>query len=248
MKKLNISLIIFIVFVACTSFLIFGKSLPLIPNVVSGTFNKESSEYTVKGIDVSHYQGKINWEKVSSQNIKFVFIKSTQGSYFKDKTYNSNSKGALQNDLLVGAYHYYIVKDDPVLQFKNFVKNTPKESFNLPPVIDIEYGSNSQLYHAKHHDKFLKDFKKFEKLLSEYYGVSPIFYTSGQFYSRLLKNNFSNQLWVCDFGSKKLWYLGKDEFLFWQHSNRGKIKGISSYVDLNVFNGNIDELNNLSTH
>jgi lysozyme len=242
MKKINLLILLTVVLVVCTSFFLFTNTKIKIPNVISARSNKTVSEYSVRGIDVSHYQGKINWEKVSSENVKFVFIKSTQGSYYKDKTYRYNSSKAKENNLLVGPYHYYIAKDDPVLQFNNFVKNTPKNSFNLPPVIDIEYVSNAQLHQSKNHDEFLKNFKKFEMLVSEYYGTKPILYTSGDFYLKILKNNFTNKLWICDFGSKKIWYLGKDEFLFWQFSNRGKVNGIPTNVDLNVFNGDMEDL------
>ena len=189
---------------------------------------KTLDSYTIKGIDVSHHQGKIHWQKVANQNIKFAFIKSTQGSKFKDKSYLYNSENAKQHNILVGAYHYYIVKENPINQFNNFVKNTPKSSFNLVPVIDIEYTCNPQLYNKNYHKTFLEQFKKFEKLISEYYGVKPIFYTSGDLYVKLLRNNFSNKVWICDYSNKKLWYLTKDEFLFWQHSNTGKIKGVST--------------------
>ncbi len=114
----------------------------------------------------------------------------------------------------------------------------PNKADALPPVIDLEYDSNCINTYSK--DQLLLEIQDMHDQLKQHYGKQPIFYISKSFYNIVLAGQFDQvPLWVREYqGKPKL--KGEPEWLFWQHTNQGKIKGISTPVDLNVFNGNQD--------
>jgi len=168
----------------------------------------------------------------------FVFIKSTQGRYFRDPKFRYNLANARRHGLLTGAYHYFQATHDPHLQFANFKRNTPREQLDFPPVIDLEYDHNESLKLTENKAKFLEDLAILNRLMREHYGIEPIFYTNPQFYRKLLKGHFKNKLWICDLGNWKIGCVSPEQWVFRQYSHRGRIKGIQGRVDLNFFNGN----------
>ena len=94
--------------------------------------------YPVRGIDVSHHQGEIDWHKIKSQNISFAYIKATEGGDFKDPQFKKNWDHALEAGLRVGAYHFFRPETDGVLQAENFISSVPEYKNMLPPAIDVE--------------------------------------------------------------------------------------------------------------
>jgi len=206
---------------------------------------KVFKEEKILGIDVSSHQGIINWAEVKKARIEFCFIKATEGGDFIDKKFKENLIQARNNKILVGAYHYYRVKKSNDLQFKNFTSVVSKEAIDLPPVIDVEYFSNNSLHEKTNRDKFISNLKEFQSMLEMHYGKKPIIYTDIKFYNELIKGNIDNPLWLSDLHTKNLNYLDSTQWLFWQYNIVGKIKGIDSTVDLNMFNGNLEKLKNL---
>lgn len=202
-------------------------------------YHRES--FSISGIDVSHHQGHIDWNKVISDSINFVFIKSTQGCYFKDHKFKYNSQSASGVGIKVGAYHYYEFGTDPHCQFDNFIKHTPKEILDLPPVLDLEYCSNEKLRNPHNKNKFLSDIKILNKLMTQHYGVEPIFYTAPDFYLNLIKNNFTNKIWICYLEDKEVSFLKPEDWNFRQYSFWGRIKGIPVLVDLDFFKGDLED-------
>ena len=107
------------------------------------------------GIDVSHYQGKINWDKVKASHhpIKFVFIRSTMGQDGVDKEYKANWKGAKQASLIRGVYHYYRPNENSTKQFENFANNVSFSEGDFYPVLDVEemskFGTDNLLKGAR---------------------------------------------------------------------------------------------------
>lgn len=245
MKK-NKTIFLFLIVVTIGSFFFY-----VLKNQINNFYiinvSKKINEYKIKGIDVSHHQGNINWEKINIDSVKFVFLKSTQGNSYVDSKFKINVKNIRKKNIPIGAYHYYIVKNNPVKQFENFTKHTPKNIINLPPIIDIEFGGNEELMNENNKESFIRDFTLFEKLISDFYGKKPIFYTSGKLYNLFLKNNFNNKIWICDFSSKRINYVSIEKIIFWQHSDKGKINGIPTNVDLNVFTGDEKEFQDLIT-
>ena len=200
----------------------------------------------IRGIDVSHHQGHINWKKVSDNNIGFCFIKATEGRTFADKRLAQNLEGCEKNGLPRGAYHYYIFGSDPGLQARNFISKVPKSAVNLPPVIDLEYDRrfNHALHYSHNKKRFIREVRELERILRNHYGVEPIFYTNARFYQSLIKGNFKNPIWMCDLKSDELHYLDSSKWHFWQYSHTSRIPGIAVAVDMNLYNGTKDDFEN----
>ena len=100
-------------------------------------------KFEIHGIDVSHHNGRINWEKVSKVNadevkIDFAFIKVSEGTSIIDKDFKRNWAEAKENGIKRGAYHYYIPWRDPESQVKIFKKNVTLISGDFAPILDIE--------------------------------------------------------------------------------------------------------------
>ncbi len=192
-----------------------------------------AQDYSIRGFDVSHHQGEINWKKISPMQYQFVYLKATEGGDFKDQNFQQNWLKARERGLHVGAYHFYRLCRDGTVQAENFIATVPKKADALPPVIDLEYDSNCINTYTK--EQLLKEIQIMNDQLHKHYGKQPIFYISKTFYHIVLMGNFSNTpLWVRDYEGKPELKDGR-KWLFWQHSQSGKIDGIPKPVDLNVY-------------
>jgi len=194
-------------------------------------------KYEVKGLDVSHYQGDINWTVIGKENeYQFVFVKATEGHDFIDKKFNNNWTEAKKQGILTGAYHFFSMRSSAEEQAKNFMNIVPKETDSLPPVIDIEI-------HLNHDPKKVnEELETLADLLEDYYEKKPILYITYNTYNTYIKDGFEDyDIWIRDI--IKFPTLGERKWIFWQYNNRGRSDGINMYVDINVFNGNIEEFN-----
>ena len=194
-----------------------------------------AQEYPIKGFDVSHHQKDIEWNQISPQEFKFVYLKATEGGDFKDRKFQENWLKAREHGFLVGVYHFYRLCRDGNIQAQNFIDSVPKKSDALPPVIDLEYEENCINQYTK--EQLLKEIQVMHDRLHQHYGKQPIFYISKAFYNIVLVDQFQNTpLWVREYKGKPS--LKNDpKWHFWQHTNQGSIQGITTTVDLNVFNG-----------
>ena len=101
--------------------------------------NPSKVKYPVAGVDVSAYQGRVDWDILSEQNIDFAYIKATEGSTFKDSCFEYNWKEASKTDLRIGAYHFFSFESSGEKQATNFIDSVDAIPEMLPPVIDVEY-------------------------------------------------------------------------------------------------------------
>lgn len=192
------------------------------------------------GMDVSHHQGKISWEKVSkNSNIKFVYIKATEGSTYIDKQFEYNINHALKSKLNVGVYHYFSTKSSPENQFKHFDSVVAKYKFNLIPMLDIEIALSSSYNKAT----AIKNIKKFMQLVKDKYGKYPIIYGTQRSYNTICSPFLNNHiLYIGRYGENEPQIITtsglKHKYSIWQFSESGKISGISTKVDLCRFNKN----------
>ncbi|ENV73931.1 MAG: lysozyme [Pseudomonadales bacterium RIFCSPHIGHO2_12_FULL_40_16] len=194
-----------------------------------------AQEYPIKGFDVSHHQGDIQWQSISPQEFKFVYLKATEGGDFKDRKFQDNWLKAREQGFLVGAYHFYRLCRDGQIQAQNFIETVPKKTDSLPPVIDLEYDSTCINTYTR--EQLLKEIQVMHDRLYQHYGLQPIFYTSKAFYNIVLVDEFKKTpLWIREYqGQPEL--KGNPKWTFWQHTSQGQIKGIPTLVDLNVFQG-----------
>ena len=194
------------------------------------------TNYSIHGIDVSKYQDVINWESVKNMEVTnvrigFTFIKATEGNGNKDGMFNRNWRKAKEAGIVRGAYHFFIASKNGKQQAENFIDKVNLEPGDLPPVLDVEQTLGVS------NDKIVERVKDFLATVENHYGVKPIIYTNVDFYKQILKDDFDEYpLWVAH-------YLQKDRpsiyrpWHFWQHSETGRVNGIFSRVDFNVFNG-----------
>lgn len=202
-------------------------------------------KFTIRGIDISHHQGEIDWDKVKINNFRFVFIKATEGHDFVDEDFIDNWNNSKEIGLIRGAYHFYSLRIPGKDQAENFIKIVPKEKYTLPPVIDLEFGGNSKQRPTR------EDFKK--ELLAFIYEVKlnfnkdPIFYITYDFFNMYIKNDedlLKYNIWI-----RNIYYkpnkIGNKDWLFWQYNCKGRVEGINGFVDLNVFAYDEEQFNKL---
>lgn len=205
-------------------------------------------QYPVKGVDVSFYQGDIDWETLASQDIDFAFVKATEGSATVDEKLDYNLEHAAQSGLLVGAYHFFSYDSSGEAQAELFLNSVKKEALSLPPVVDIEfYGQHK--FNKPDPKTVLPELEALVHKLEEAYGTKPIIYATGSSYDRYIAGNFpDNPIWIRNVYWKPS--LKDDrEWAFWQYSDSAKLEGyegVESRIDLNVFQGTLEELQKLN--
>lgn len=194
------------------------------------------AKYSVHGIDVSKYQQVIAWDVVKAMQVKdirisFAFIKATEGIGNTDKHFKRNWKKSRQAGITRGAYHFFLATKDGATQARNFIRQVDLEAGDLPPVVDIEqtYGVNNAT--------LKRELKEWLGIVEVHYGVRPVIYTNIDFYKRQLGDEFdSYPLWIAHYLQPERPRIERD-WSFWQHSETGRVNGILSRVDFNVFNG-----------
>jgi lysozyme len=202
--------------------------------------------YKVHGIDVSRYQNKIDWKYIESftgdehdVKISFAFIKATEGRSIQDSLFKINWENIGQTNIIRGAYHFFIPTRSALEQAQNFIANVELVKGDLPPVLDIEKSGGSAA-------KLRENIKIWLNEVEKYYGVTPIIYSSIDFYRKYLIVDADLRkypLWIAHYDRKKIEF--EESWLFWQHNDKGRIPGINEKVDFNVFNGNMDKLKSL---
>jgi len=202
-------------------------------------FNYPSySQYPVRGIDVSNHQQDIDWQKLDKKSVQFVFMKATEGGDFKDKRFALNWKNAKKNGLVVGAYHFFTFCRSGEDQARNFIESVPDEPGTLPPAIDLEYGGNCKL--VKTRDELMTDIYTYISLVENHYKKKAVIYVTRDFYEDYLIGHFpENPLWLRNIYGKPS--RNKTPWTFWQFANKGRLDGIDTFVDLNLFNGTQDD-------
>ena len=200
--------------------------------------------YSIHGIDVSRYQHLIAWEEVKAMQVKdirlgFAFIKATEGIANTDPQFKRNWKKSKENEMVRGAYHFFIASKDGKMQAENFIKRVELEPGDLPPVLDVEQLNGVSSATLK------KEVKKWLEVAEEYYQVKPILYTNIDFYKRHLGSEFDDYpLWIAHYYEQKQPRIERG-WLFWQHNDAGNVNGITSKVDFNVFSGDSVEFRSL---
>lgn len=199
-----------------------------------------AARYQIKGLDVSHHQFNIDWQKVAAtKKYSFVFIKATEGHDFFDDDFSKNWTEARGNGFLVGAYHFFSMRSSGQEQAEYFISTVPYEPDSLPPVIDIEIATN------KDAEAVRKELQALITALQNHYHKKPILYVTNDTYEAYIKGHFfDHKIWIRDVLRPP--QLSDETWTFWQYSNRGWVRGIATFVDLNVFDGTIEDLKKLT--
>lgn len=192
------------------------------------------------GIDVSHYQGKIDWEKVEkiqdSFPVSFVFVRATAGTIKVDRQFRKNWELSQSKGFIRGAYHYYRPNENSLFQADNFIKTVKLQRGDLPPVLDIE-----DIPRIQSMDSLKLGLRKWLRRVEQHYGVKPIIYSGESFYNEHLYNEFSEYTcWVANY-NYHVEHIDND-WSFWQFTDKGSVYGVKEFVDVNIFNGSKKEL------
>ncbi|MBP1873078.1 Lysozyme M1 [Ensifer adhaerens] len=199
----------------------------------------------VHGVDVSRWQGEIDWPKLRTQGANFAYIKATDGGDHLDPMFKKNWRKAKEAGLKRGAYHFFYWCRTAGEQADWFIRNVPREAGALPPVIDVEYNGESSCKRRLSRARVLEKMQVFMDKLEAHYGQRPIIYTAPDFYA----DNLSGELldypfWlrsVAAHPSKR--YPGR-KWVFWQYSGSGLSHGVEGKIDLNVFHGDENDWQN----
>jgi len=193
--------------------------------------------FSIHGIDVSSYQGKIDWKKVKamqedSVHVTFAFIKATEGISSVDAYFQRNWREAPKAGIVCGAYHYFIPRKSGLWQARFFLQTVKFEEGDLPPVVDVEDLSGQTP------EKMRAELSDFIRHVEKKTGVKPIIYSGLVFYRDYLKGHFDGYpLWIAHYYQAELKAGSGTKWQFWQHSDKARITGISHVVDFNAYKG-----------
>lgn len=201
----------------------------------------------LRGIDVSHYQGSINWTQVAAENVSFCFIKATEGIAYVDPCFGQNWVGSAAAGLWQGAYHFGLASQDPALQAQHFFNTVgPLGPNGLPPVLDLE------TLDGMSPGEVLSWAQAFLAQTDALFGRSTILYTDPGFWQAL--QNLpgcaalaSRPLWLADYGAQPRVPAPWTAWTFWQYSdgslNGGTpVAGVAGPVDQDWFSGSPADL------
>lgn len=192
------------------------------------------NRFAVRGIDISHYQGTIDWAAVRRDGIDFAFIKATEGTTNVDEQFTTNWHGAKEAGLARGAYHFFRPTLDGKAQAQHFLAHVKYTKGDLPPVLDLEVTDDATAAAIR------REALAWCTTVEAAWGVKPIIYTLPHYADSYLDSKLAAYpLWVVDLD---LWLWpseseGWPNWTFWQHSHHGSVSGIQGEVDLDVFYG-----------
>ena len=203
--------------------------------------------YEIHGIDISHYQGKIDWEKlkanalVDGTPLRFIFIKSTEGSSRIDPNFDDNFEQSKEYGYVRGVYHFWSNNSSARSQAYFFLEKVHLLNGDLPPVLDIEHKPKDQSI-----EDFQMDVLTWLHIVEDKYHVKPIIYTYYKFKESYLSAPVFDDYpyWIAHYYVDKIEYKGN--WRFWQHTDTGQLPGIHGNVDLNVYNGSFYDLSHLT--
>ena len=190
------------------------------------------SEANRYGIDVSRYQGEIDWQTVKTdENVSYVYLKATEGASLVDVTYHYNLEEARKAGLKVGCYHFFSPTVDPKTQFDNFTEVVKLEEQDLIPIIDVENCGRGSI------DRFRKRLTRFLHMVEEHCGIRPIIYTSSNFYNKYLAGRYTDYKYmIARYHEEEPILTDEDiKLVMWQFTANGRIAGIKGPVDRSRF-------------
>lgn len=214
------------------------KDLPSSPHYRTyKSFNiRIPDKYTIHGIDVSYYQGRIDWSLVKamredSVHITFAFIKATEGVVIVDPYFQRNWREAPKAGIICGAYHYFRPKVSGKWQANFFLQNVKTEKGDLPMAVDAEE------LNGVAPEVMRRELKAFLKQVQTKTRIKPIIYSGLKFYQDNLQGYFDDYpLWIAHYHQPKL-NIGNTRWAFWQHSDKAKVNGTFHVTDFDAFNG-----------
>lgn len=203
----------------------------------------DAKSYPVKGVDVSTYQGNIDWPVLAKNDLIFAFIKATEGSSYQDENFIYNWNEASKTNLIIGAYHFFSYETSGATQAQNYIKTVPIKKDAMPPVVDLEFYGSYDVFNPPDNATTLKELNVLLNQLEAHYGKKPIIYTSTKPYMTYLENNYADYpIWIRNFYACPI-LSDQKQWTFWQYTDKGSLPGYSGYapnIDLNVYHGSLE--------
>lgn len=197
----------------------------------------------IHGIDVSKWQGDINWHAVKAAGTKFAYIKSTEGGDHIDSKFYENWRNAERAGVPRGAYHFVFWCRPAEEQAEWFRRNVPADPNALPPVLDAEWNGHSRNCPKKiPREQALQMMQIILDAMEEHTGKRPIIYTDITFHQEVLEGVFNDYpYWIRSTAAEPHMRYNSRRWTFWQFTTTGRVPGIKGDVDRNAFYGSESE-------
>lgn len=186
----------------------------------------------IKGIDVSRYQGNIDWQRVArDKHGAYAYIKVSENASLIDPRYYDNVREARRAKVPIGSYHFYSPSASPMVQLMNLKRAMPNlKHQDLVPMIDVEVRGR------QNYKIFIENLRQFLLAVEKEYGVKPIIYTGTNFFNKYLAGRFDDYMFmVARYGDEPPCLNGNPKLVIWQYSDCGRVSGINCPVDLSTF-------------
>ncbi len=203
-------------------------------------------QMAVQGIDAARFQKHIDWREARRNGVNFAFLKATEGGDIADPMFDSHWRGARQAGVARGAYHFYYFCTTPEVQARWFIRNVPRTTGMLPPVLDMEWNplSPTCAHLRPPADEVHNQMRRWLSIVEAHYGQRPIIYTTPKFYSENRLGSFKGyEFWLRSTAKPLSEAFPGQNWRFWQYSATGRIGGIAGDVDLNAFQGGAEAWN-----
>lgn len=219
----------------------------LVAFTIAGSSAKEhrapadAERYSVWGVDVSHHQGEIDWKLLrGEERIAFAYLKATEGGDWTDPAFLRNWGEARAAGFKVGAYHFLTFCRPIADQAAHFLATVPPGPGALPPAIDVEFEGNCQ--HPPPREEIQRNVLAMLELVAKDTGRTPVLYVTQEAWDVLLSDvEVPYPVWLRSL-SREPPPGARPPWLFWQFDAEGKLAGVKTPVDLNVFRGSAEEL------
>lgn len=201
---------------------------------------RSPSDLPVHGIDISKWQGAVDWNRIRGAGIAFAFIKATEGGDFIDPEFETYWRGARAAGIPHAPYHFYYFCTSARDQARWFIQNVPRASVVLPPVLDMEWNHRSPSCKLRPEPHIVRsEMQIFLQMIENHYGKRPIIYTSIDFHADNLTGHFrSYPFWLRSVTAHPDEKYANRRWIFWQYTGTGRIDGVAGDVDINAFGGN----------
>jgi lysozyme len=197
----------------------------------------------IQGIDISKYQGDIDWARVRREGIRFAYLKVSEGGDHVDNRFYDNWSAAAAAGVPRGAYHFMYWCRTASEQAVWFTQAVPQDSTQLPPVLDLEW-NNASVTCPKHipRDDALAKIKKMLEIMEYHTGKRPIIYTDINFHRDILEGQFPGyEFWLRSVAAEPHERYSDRSWTFWQYTATGRVPGVRGDVDRNAFVGSESE-------
>ena len=199
---------------------------------------REARRSVIQGIDVSRWQGDIDWAKVKDAGTRFAFIKATEGGDHLDPNFRRNWAEAKKAGVPRSAYHFVWWCRPAKDQVRWMKRHIPRDPDALPPVLDVEWQNDSQCTKKISRELALAKIREMLKGLHEHTGKKPIIYTDINFHEDILEGEFNDYpYWLRSTAAPLKHRYKRDRWEFWQFTTTGRVPGITGDVDRNAFFG-----------